>query len=420
MKTSLALFLAKRFYRNAGKDSDRKASLLAIRIATAGVALGLAVMIVSICVVKGFQSEIRAKLAGFSAHLEIMDRRSFSSPESFPILTDRALTERIMLIPGVKQVQRASEKMGILKTNDAFQTIMLKGVGPDYDTNFLKQCLVEGRLPRLDKENGADEVLLSRTIASSLGLKCGDRVYTYFVSDAIRLRRFTVVGIYETNLSQFDEHLVWTDRHTVNQLNDWSADQSSTLEIFAADLSQAEDVQVAINRLIGGKMDKFGGIYDTLSLNENPTTASVMQWLSLLDFNVWVILALMLGVAGFTTISGLLILILERTRTIGILKSLGASNTRVRYVFLAYATLIVIKGMIWGNVLGIGFMLLQHYFGWVKLDPATYYVSAVPVEMNVWWITGLNIATLLISILALIIPSFLISRIQPARAIRYE
>lgn len=417
---SLAWFLALRFYKHAGRDSDRKASLLAIRIATAGVALGLAVMIISVCVVKGFQTEIRAKLAGFAAHLEVLDERSFSSPESYPIVTDQALMSKIKTVPGITLVQRVSEKMGILKTNDAFQTILLKGVGADFDTTFLRQCVVEGRLPRFAKEGGTDEVIISQQVARTLGLKRGDRVYAYFVSDAIRLRRFTIVGIYATNLSQFDERMIWTDRHTVNKLNDWDPEQSSALEIFLTEPEKTDVVQADINRLVGGMDDGRGGVYGTMSLSENPTTAAVMQWLSLLDFNVLVILALMLGVAGFTTISGLLILVLERTRTIGILKSLGASNTRIRRVFLTYATLIVAKGLLWGNILGVGIVLLQRYFGWVKLDPATYYVSEVPVEINFWWIVGLNVATLVISVLALIVPSFMISRIQPAKAIRYE
>lgn len=417
---SLAWFLALRFYKHAGRDSDRKASLLAIRIATAGVALGLAVMIISVCVVKGFQTEIRAKLAGFAAHLEVLDERSFSSPESYPIVTDQTLISKIKTVPGITRVQRVSEKMGILKTNDAFQTILLKGVGADFDTTFLRQCVIEGRLPRFAKEGGADEVIISQQVARTLGLKRGDRVYAYFVSDAIRLRRFTIVGIYATNLSQFDERMIWTDRHTVNKLNDWDPEQSSALEIFLTEPEKTDVVQADINRLVGGMDDGRGGVYGTMSLSENPTTAAVMQWLSLLDFNVLVILALMLGVAGFTTISGLLILVLERTRTIGILKSLGASNTRIRRVFLTYATLIVAKGLLWGNILGVGIVLLQRYFGWVKLDPATYYVSEVPVEINFWWIVGLNVATLVISVLALIVPSFMISRIQPAKAIRYE
>lgn len=417
---SLAWFLALRFYKHAGRDSDRKASLLAIRIATAGVALGLAVMIISVCVVKGFQTEIRAKLAGFAAHLEVLDERSFSSPESYPIVTDQTLISKIKTVPGITRVQRVSEKMGILKTNDAFQTILLKGVGADFDTTFLRQCVVEGRLPRFAKEGGTDEVMISQQVARTLGLKRGDRVYAYFVSDAIRLRRFTIVGIYATNLSQFDERMIWTDRHTVNKLNDWDPEQSSALEIFLTEPEKTDVVQADINRLVGGMDDGRGGVYGTMSLSENPTTAAVMQWLSLLDFNVLVILALMLGVAGFTTISGLLILVLERTRTIGILKSLGASNTRIRRVFLTYATLIVAKGLLWGNILGVGIVLLQRYFGWVKLDPATYYVSEVPVEINFWWIVGLNVATLVISVLALIVPSFMISRIQPAKAIRYE
>lgn len=417
---SLSCFLARRFYRSAGSDRRRRASSLAIKIATAGVAVGLAVMIVSICVVKGFQSEIRGKLTGFMAHVEVLDLNSFSSPESFPIMTDPPLIASLKKAQGVARVERVSLKMGIIKTEDAFQTIVLKGVGDDYDLTFLKSQLVEGEMPAFSSDSTAGNILISRKQAQNLGLKVGSRVFTYFIADDIRLRRFTVAGIYETNLSQFDDYFVWTDLAAVNKLNGWAPDQSSALEIYARKYEDIGAVQAAVGSIVNGRTDAYGAPYASLSVKENPRTSSVVQWLTLLDFNVWVILALMVGVAGFTMISGLLILILERTQTIGILKALGATNTRIRRTFIIYAAFIVVRGLVWGNVIGLGIVLAQKHLGFVRLNPATYYVATAPVEINAAWIVGLNAATLAISVLALIVPSFVISRIRPAKAIRFE
>lgn len=419
-RMSLPFFLARRFYGNAGGDRRRRVGLPAIKIATAGVAVGLAVMIVSVCVVKGFQSEIRANLSGFTAHMEVLDLNSFTSPESYPVVTDSALISAISSVSGVERVGRVSLKMGIIKTNDAFQTIILKGVGKDYDLNFLKSRMVEGRLPAWGADSVTNEIVISQRQARALDLKVGSRVYTYFIADDIKLRRFTVTGIYETNLSQFDDYFVWTDRATVNKLNNWQDDQSSALEIHVDDYDHIDAVQAGVGRLVNGRTDGRGGVYATLSVKENPRTASVIQWLTLLDFNVWVILALMVGVAGFTMISGLLILILERTQTIGVLKALGMTNTRIRHTFIAYAVLIMVRGLAWGNIIGLGIVGAQKLWGWVKLDPTTYYVAEVPVEMAWWWVVGLNAGTLLVCTLALVVPSFVISHIRPAKSIRFE
>lgn len=417
---SFPFFLARRFYDSAGCDKKRRASRLAIRIATAGVALGLAVMLISICVVKGYQREIKERLVGFASHIEILDRNSLASPESFPIVTDGTVTEMVKRIPDVGQVQRVSLKMGIIKTEDAFQTIVLKGVGKEYNLSFLKKHLVAGRIPDFTADSAANAIIISRKQADAMHLGLGDRVYTYFISDDIKLRRFRIEGIYETHLAQFDTYYIWTGQSAVNRLNGWQEDQSSSLEITLNDFSRLDDVQACLARSIGTRTDRNGVTYSTLSVKENPRTAATFEWLALLDFNVWVILVLMMGVAGFTMISGLLILILERTRTIGVLKALGACNSRIRHTFILYAMLIVVRGLAWGNAIGLGIVALQNYFRPFRLDPSTYYVDAVPVEVDWTWVVGLNAATLLVTVLALVVPSFVISRIQPARAIRFE
>lgn len=429
---SFPFFLARRFFRSAGGDRHRRASALTIHIATAGVAVGLAVMLISIMVVKGFQGEVRSKVAGLCAHIEVLDPQAFASPESYPIATDLELVQSLKAVSGVEHVQRTALKMGILKTNDAFESIVLKGIGTDYDTTFLKSQIKKGRLPKLTADDaqrsdaddgtaaGYNEILISQSQATALGLDVGSKVYTYFINDDIRVRRFTVVGIYETNFSQFDDNFVWTDRATVLGLNAWNEAQSSELEVRITDFSRIDEVQAAVGRLVNGKTDRFGGSYVTISIKENPRTASVIQWLTLLDLNVDIIFLLMLCVAGFTTIGGLLILILERTQTIGTLKALGATNTLIRRTFIAYAALIVVRGMFWGNVLALGICGAQRLWGFIKLNPQNYYVTEVPVSFDVPWIIGLNVVTLLVCVLALIVPSYVISRIRPYKAMRFE
>ncbi len=417
---SLSTFLARRFYASAHSDRKRRASSLAIRIATAGVAIGLAVMIISICVVKGFQREIRSKLTGFTAHIEVLDYNSYVSPEYYPIVADAALMQTLKETPGVVRMQPVSVKMGIMKTEETFQTIALKGVGEDYDTSFLKSQIIKGRMPSLAADSAAGEILISNAQAKSLGLDVGSRVYTYFISDDIKLRRFKVTGVYETNLTQFDNYFVWTDRAVVNNLNKWQKEQCSSVEIFTDNYDNIESVQTAVSQAVSKLQDPGGAALASLSVKENPRTASVVQWLTLLDLNVWVILGLMVGVAGFTMVSGLLILILERTRTIGVLKALGSTNTRIRHTFIIYASLIVVRGLVWGNVIGLGICFAQKWWGFAQLDPATYYVREAPVQIDALWIAGLNAATLTVCVLALIVPSFVISRIRPARAIRFE
>ncbi len=419
----LSLFLAKRFFRNTNKKEDdtvSKASPPALRIATLGIAVGLAIMIVSLCVVQGFQKEVSNKLTGFAAHMEIIDLSSLNSPEAHPIITSDSLVSEVKKTPDVAQVQRFSQKIGIFKTESDFAGIMLKGVGSDYDLSFIKQYVVAGRLPQFGNNASVNEIVVSQNIANRLHLKVGDKVYSYYFSNTIKQRRFTVVGIYNTYMKQFDNTIVWADLQTVNQLNRWEKNQCSGLEIKLRDLKNTELAESYLAKLISGKKDSNGRRYSVLTYKNNPTTASVVSWLDLLNFNINVILIIMMCVSGFSMISGLLILILERTNAIGILKALGTTNRRIRHTFLWYASFIVTRGLILGNVIGLGLVLLQKHFHLVRLSAEVYYVPEAPVEINVWWIVGLNVVTLFITMLALITPSFLVSRIQPAQAIQFD
>ncbi|MGM9688960.1 MAG: ABC transporter permease [Alloprevotella sp.] len=413
-------FLARRFFRANGGESGQRASTPAIRIATAGIAVGLAVMIVSVCVVKGFQHQVSDKLTGFASHLSILDIHSFGSPESYPVVTDSALIRQVRQAPGVAKVQRVSQKMGIFKTQNDFSGVSLKGVAQDYDLSFMRQSIVAGRMPEFRDDRASDSIVVSRMLADKLGLKVGDRIYSYFFSQTIKQRRFTVAAIYDTHLRQFDNAFVLTDLYTVNKLNGWTADQSSGLEVQLTSFGHLPAARQWLARHIGGRRDRMQHTYSVVSIRENPQTASVLSWLGLLDFNVMVILIIMVCVAGFTMVSGLLILILERTATIGVLKALGATNARVRHTFLWFAAFIVGRGMLIGNLIGLGLISVQWLWQPVRLNPDTYYIDAVPVELNAWWLLALNAATLCLTMLSLVLPSLLVSRVQPAKAIQFD
>lgn len=418
----LSYFLARRFFqsRSSRDQAVTRASAPAIRIATAGIAVGLAVMIVSVCVVKGFQGEVSKKVSGFASHIELSDANYYSSPESRPVVTDTRVMQAVGKIPEVTHVQRVSEKMGIFKTENDFAGISLKGIAQEYDKAFLSSCIVEGSLPDFRDDRASNAIAVSRTLADQLHLKVGDAVYSYFFSNTIRQRRFKIAAIYETHLKQFDKTFVLTDLYTVNKLNAWKPEQSSGLEIQLRDARFIPDAQIRLRQLFAGKKDAYGHEYNALSIYENPRTASVLSWLQLLDLNVLVILIIMIFVAGFTMVSGLLILILERTTTIGLLKALGATNRRVRHTFLWYAALIVGRGLLIGNAIGLLLVGVQACTHIVKLNPETYYIDYAPVEINALWIVGLNVASLFVTMLALVLPSFLVSRVQPAKSLQFD
>ena len=413
---NLPFFIAKRIYSDQG--DKRKVSRPAIRIATLGVGIGLAVMIVTVAVVLGFQHTIRDKVVGFGCHIQVQNIMTFNSTDRYPVCFNDSMMQVLKELKGVRHVERYAFTQGILKTNEDFLGVLFKGVGPEYDMTFLKQHLVEGEIPVFSDTTSTNKLLLSRMIADKLRLKVGDKVYAYFIDESVRTRRYTISGIYQTNMTRFDEALCITDLYAAVKINGWEEDQVSGAELLVNDFEQLQVTEDEVIEKVNRSSDPYGQSLSSQTIYE--AYPQVFTWLELLDINVWIILALMVCVAGFTMISGLLIIILERTQMIGVLKAIGARNKTIRHTFLWFAAFIIGQGLLLGNILGIGIILLQRTTGLITLDPQTYYVSEVPMEINIPLFVLLNIATLLISIFVLIAPSFLISHIHPAKSMRYE
>ena len=409
-------FIARRLYQS--EQGSRKVSRPAVLIAQAGVALGLAVMLLTIAVSFGFKHEVREKAVGFSAHLHISNYESAQEYEALPVAADTSLLHTLRSMRGVEHVQRYATKPGVFRTDDNFMGYVLKGVGEDYDLSFYAQYLREGVLPQFSDSIASGNVLISRVIADKLQLGVGDRVDSYFLQGTMRARRYTIAGIYETGFSDYDRLFVITDLKAVQALNRWEADQVAGIEVQLSDFGKVEDMSWELSTILDRTEDKYGEEYLVQSVTDiNP---GLFAWLDVLDMNVWLILALMIGVAAFTMISGLLILIIERTQFIGILKALGASDASVRKAFLYLAMLIIGKGMLWGNIVGLGLCAIQKLTHVIPLDPANYYLDCVPIEFNWVFIIAVNVAMFVLSVLVLIVPSHLISRIYPTKAMRFE
>ena len=423
-------FVARRFFSNVGSE-QRRASHLTTTIATTGVAIGLIVMLLSVGIILGFKQEITKKVEGFGSHIEILDVSSLAAPDAYPVHADAQLINSLKRIPEVRGVAPIAQKMGILKTKNDYMGITLKGIPADYDTTFLTNSLVEGRLPKRSAAEGAvatpedgvtssasNEILLSRRQADELNLKVGDRVFAYFFEETIKMRRFKVCGIYQSNMAIFDKTFVITDLNTVRKLNHWEGDEATVIEVRLKGMDAIDQTLPQVERLCSQLNDEVSHARKAFSIVDH--YASIFSWLQLLDFNMMVILVLMLCVSGFTMVSGLFILILERTQTIGVLKAMGATNTKIRNVFLYFSGFIIVRGLLIGDVVAIGLLLIQQKYGLIHLDPANYYVETVPVEINLWAIVLVNVGTLVLTTLALVLPSYMVSRIQPSKAIKFE
>ena len=414
---NLPFFLARRIYTN---NSDKtRVDRPAIRIAIAGVAIGLAVMLVSVSVVFGFKHTIRDKVVGFGSHIQVANFMALQTAEQYPIQMGDSMLSVLKRIPGVSHVQRYAIKQGILKTETDFLGVAFKGIASEYDISFIRENLVEGIIPKFSDTQATQQILISKTIADQLNLHQGSKVFAYFIdTSGVRTRRFTVAGIYQTNLSQYDRVICFIDFYTAVKLNGWEPDQASGAELSVSNFDKLAETEAHVIDRVNRTIDSYGETYSSQTIKEaNP---QIFSWLDLLDLNVWIILGLMLAVAAVTMISGLLIIILERTTMIGILKALGARNRTIRHTFLWFAVFTIGKGMLIGNLAGIALIAFQHFTGAVKLDPVTYYVSTVPVEFNLPIFFLLNVATLFISVFVLIAPSYLVSKIDPAKSMRYE
>jgi lipoprotein-releasing system permease protein len=413
---SIGTFIAKRLIkeRSQGASFSRPINVIAI----IGIALGLAVMILAVAILTGFKQQIRDKIAGFGAHIQVVNFDANLSYETIPISSDQPFVNKIRNNPGIKSIQVFATKAGIIKTDEDIQGVVLKGIGSDYDWSFFSSNLVEGDVVRVSDTARTDNVLISKKVSDMLGLKLGDSFSMFFVQDPPRMRKFTITGIYETSLEEFDKTYLFCDIKHIRSLNGWTENQVSGFEIFIKNFDDLDRMTTVVQDAIGYRMDE--GEEQLKVTNIRSKYPSIFDWLGFQDTNVIIILILMILVAGFNMISGLLILILEKTNMIGILKAMGSGNKLIRNVFLYQAAWLTAKGLFWGNIIGIGLALLQLKTGMFSLDPTSYYLKSVPINLDPVHIILLNAGTMAAIILMLLIPSQLIARITPAKAIRYD
>lgn len=409
-------FLARRLY---GRDEGVKGgSRPAIIIATAGIAVGLAVMILTMAVTRGFKDQIRDKVMGFSQHITVTNYRVGMGLIEDPLTCTDSTREALLDQSLIVKVQPYVSKPCIIRTPEAFHGFMLKGIDADYDRTFLNSYMKSGGFPTAQDTVGSNWIVLSKNTAGMLGLEVGSKADVYFMQSQVRMRRLTVTGIYETGFLEYDRMFGISDLGLMQRLNGWDAHEYSGLEIGLTDMRMIDDgygqVRDVVNRLEESTGDAFlvQTMYDTHS--------GLFAWLEVLDLNVWIILALMMGIAGFTMISGLLIIIFERIATIGTLKSMGASDKTVRAIFMRLASYIILKGMLIGNIVGVAICLIQQWLHIIPLDPANYYLDSVPMQIGLGWLLLLNLVMFMLSMLMMLMPSAVISRILPSKSIRFE
>jgi len=410
------LFIAKKIIGPGKREKNFSRSI--VGLAVFGIALGLAVMIVAVAIVIGFKEEISAKITGFGSHIQLVNLDSNSSYETQPVPAGLNEVDEISRLEHVTHIQPFAIKAGIIKTDQQIQGAVLKGVNQDFDWSFIEKNLVEGEIIHPVDSVRTNQVVLSQVIASLLDLKVGDSFTMYFIQDPPRARRFTISGLYRTSLEEFDKLYVFADIRHVQRLNDWTENEVSGFEISVDNFSRIEEVSQEIRNLVALAFLEDGSRLKVVPIQHK--YPQIFDWLNLQDMNVIIIIVLMLIVAGFNMISGLLILILERTNMIGILKALGAGNRMVRRVFLWQSGYLIVRGLFWGNLIGLGLCLIQMYFHPISLDPTSYYLDTVPIHLSFLNIILLNVGTMLITLVFLLIPSMIISRIIPEKAIRFN
>lgn len=415
----LPLFISRRLY--SGADTDKQVTRQTVVISVAAIALGLAVMIITLGVALGFKREVRNKVVSLGGHVLVQAFESFYA-RPVPIQMDENLRKRVLSVPGVERVSAFCQTTGVLKTDDTFLGIAFRGVDSTYNLDFLRSHLVAGTLDEpFSTGRSTRRLVISKKMAKDLKLKVGEDVFGYFFmpeSKTPRPRKFTVAAIYESGLSDYDRSVAFCDFRTIHQLLHYESDQAAGWEVGVNSFEEIPSVGRQVGAMLNGLSDNYGTIYSTRTIMElNP---NIFSWLDLLDTNVLVILVLMFLVAGFSTVSGLFIIILERTQFIGVMKAMGSPNSLLRRVFGLYAMQMAVRGMALGNIVGIGLCLLQQKFRIIPLDASTYYVDAVPMEMNWTYILVLNACLVVLIMLALMLPTLQISRISPARSIRFE
>lgn len=410
------LFIVRRMI--GGRKTGRSFSRSILGIAIFGIALSLAVMIVAVAIITGFKNEITQKVTGFSAHIQILNLDSNLSYETAPVPGGLEGIQKVKTLKGVKNVQAFAIKAGIIKTGEEIHGAVLKGIDGDYDWSFIKDHLTEGELFQVSDTARTNHVVLSHSTASLLKLGVGDRFTMYFIQDPPRARTFTISGIYNTSLEEYDRLYIFADIKQVQRLNNWRLGEVSGYEVLIDDMDKLSEISSAVKAQVAFEFLEDGSrlkVEDALQKN-----TQIFDWLELQDMNVLVLVILMLLVAGFNMISGLLILILERTNMIGILKALGTKNASVRKIFLYQSAYLTLVGMAWGNLFGLAICLAQKYLNLIPLDPSSYYLDTVPINLNLLHLLALNAGTMAITFLFLLFPSMIIARISPDKSIRFN
>lgn len=407
------LFTAKRII--ASKDYKSSVSAPIIKIATVAIALGITIMMVSIAITLGSQKKIREKVAAFNGDIIITNFDSNESDDTqIPISKNQNFYPEFNQVKGISHIQVTASKGGVIRTETDFEGIVVKGVSNDFNWKPFEEYLVKGRLPNFN-ENLNDEVLISSYMVNRLGYILGDKVSTFFIKqeseNKVRSLGFTIVGIYDSGFQQFDEQFMFVDLRHIQRLNKWSDDQIGAFEVFVEDFN---DIKYVGNRVY----DFTPSTLDTITIRDK--YYAIFEWIDLFDFNVVLIIGIMILVASINMITALLVLILERTQMIGILKALGSTNWSIRKIFLFNAAYIICIGLFFGNIIGLGLLALQKYGKFITLDPKTYYVTEAPVYINITTIVLLNLGTLLLCLIMLLIPSYLVSKLAPVKAIRFD
>ena len=408
-------FIAKRLIK--GKEHKSSISTPIIKIAIFAIAIGMVMMLITVATGVGLQRKIREKVAAFNGHVLISSFDNNSSVESLtPISSKQDFYPEFSSVKGVVHVQGVATKMGLIRTESDFDGVVVKGVGKDYDWKLFKEYLVEGRIPDFTNRLN-DEILLSSHIANRLGLYVGDKAITYFLKKNARsdskpfVRAFHIVGIYASGFQDFDETFVFADIRHIIKMNKWQPDEVGNFEVFLDDFDEIDQKGQEIYENIPSTLDS-----QTITLKY----ATIFEWLKLFDLNIIGIIGIIILVAGINMITALLVMILEKTPMIGILKALGSADWSIRKVFLYNAAYLICIGLFWGNLIGVGLLLIQDHYGIVNLNPETYYVSTAPVYINVGYILLLNLGTMILCLLMLLVPSYIVAKISPTKSIRFQ
>lgn len=408
------LFIA----RKLSFDKSSKPVKVMTRIAIISVALSMAVMIVAMSVLDGFKIRLKEKISGFNSHLRICNLDSNYSFDTPPIRNNYDFYASISALPEVKHIQQYAYKGGIVRASADIQGVALKGVGTDFDWSFFEQYMVDGSIFSVDSPSASDSVIISESLSNLLSLKTGDSFEMYFVQDPVRVRRFVVSGLYNTYFEEMDRTFIVCDIRHIRRLNRWDDSQASGMEIMLHNADDMDAVFPKIDDIAGYRTFEDGSRLEVTTLRN--AFPEIFNWLSILDMNVLIILIIMVVVAGFNMISGLLIMLLEKISMIGILKSVGMTDFNVRKIFLYRSSIIALRGLFYGNVLGLSLCIIQYCFGTVHLDPKNYFFSTAPVSINVVDIILLNVCSFVLITLTQMIPTMAITRISPDRTVRKE